>query len=184
MRKIKSIEEVTSKENFMIWFIMNCFPEGIDEETDMSMYDLIEEEYSFDTEWYDNFTNFYDGVFEENDGYVDDPNAIMIELNNHNELIIEFHPGDVIFFMNDSQIGCTGPEYEIKAITYKEYKELTKDLSPEKKLFLLPMVEITENEKTEFYKLVSMVLLNNNISSDCKNQIVEIIVNNCLTMDE
>ena len=115
---------------------------------------------------------------------MDDTDSIMIELNNHNELIIEFHPGDVIFFMNNCQIGCTGPEYKIKAITFKEYTELTKDLSLEKKLFLLPMVEVNENETTEFSELLSMLLSNYSISSSCKNQIIEIIINNCLTLDE
>ena len=111
-----------------MWFIMNCFPKGLDEENDMSIYDVIEENYSFDMDCFNKFTNYYDGVFEENDGYVDNPNSIIVQLNNHNELIIEFHPGDVIFFMNNIKIGCTGPDYSIGVIPIDEYIELTKGL--------------------------------------------------------
>ena len=101
MRNIISTEEVICEKDFFAWFIMNCFPEGLDEENDMSIYDVMEDNYSFDMDWFNKFTNYYDGVFEENDGYVDNPNSIRVQLNYHKELIIEFHPGDVIFFMNN-----------------------------------------------------------------------------------
>ena len=159
---------------------MNCFPEGLDEENDMSIYDVIEENYSFDMDWFNKFTNCCDGVFEENDGYVYNPNSIIVQLNNHNELMIEFHPGDIIFFMNNIKIGCTGPDYSIRAIPMDEYVELTKDLCYESKLFLLPMVEVKKFEETKFREMVGLIISNFNVKKSCEKQIVEIIINNCL----
>lgn len=180
MRNIVNVEEVIRKEDFAAWFIMNCFPEGLDEENDMSIYDVIEENYSFNTDWFNKFTGYFDGVFEENDGYVDNPNSIKIQLNIHNELIVEFHPGDIIFFMNNLKIGCTGPDYRIRVIPFKNYIELTKYLCYDSKLFLLPMVVISEDEKVEFREIVEDIIANSNIQRSCAKQIVEIIVNNCL----
>ncbi len=181
MRNIVNIEEVICKKDFFVWFIMNCFPEGLDKENDMSIYDVIEENYSFDIDWFNKFTNYYDGVFEENDGYVDNPNSIIVQLNNHNELIIEFHPGDVIFFMNNLKIGCTGPDYSIGVIPIDEYIELTKDLCYENKLFLLPMVEVKEYEEKKFREIVGFIISNLNIKKSCEKQVVEIIISNCLS---
>lgn len=180
MRNIVNVEDVMSKEDFVAWFIMNCFPEGLDEENDMSIYDVMEENYSFDTEWFNKFTCYYDGVFEENDGYVENPNAISVHLNNHNELTIEFHPGDIIFFMNDFEIGCTGPDYRIKVISFAEYCELTRNLGYENKLLLLPIVIVDEDEEAEFRKCVELILSNFNVRKSCLEPVVEIIVNNCM----
>ena len=181
MRNIVNIEEVINKRDFFVWFIMNGFPEGLDKDNDISIYDIIEENYSFDMDWLNKFTNYYDGIFEKNDGYVDNPNAIIVPLNNHNELCIEFHPGDVIFFMNDKKIGCTGPDYSIRVIPIDEYIELTRDLCYENKLFLLPMVEVKEYEEMKLREIVGHVISNFNIKKSCEKQIVEIIINNCLS---
>ena len=181
MRNIVDIRDITCKEDFFVWFIMNCFPKGLDEENDMSIYDVIEENYSLDIDWFNKFTSYYDGVFEENDGYIDNPNSIIVQLNNHKELIIEFHPGDVIFFMNSIKIGCTGAHYSIGAIPMDEYIELTKDLCYENKLFLLPMVEVKEYDETKFREIVEIIISKFNIKKSCEKQIIGIIINNCLS---
>ncbi len=46
-----------------------------------------------DTGWWDNFTKYYDGVLEESDGYVDEPETLICELAPAQTLKIEFHPG-------------------------------------------------------------------------------------------
>lgn len=180
MRNILNLEDVMYKKDFFVWFIMNCFPEGIDEENDMSIYDVIEENYSFDMDWFNELTNFYEGVFEDNDGYTDNPNSFSVYLNNNNELSIEFHPRDVIFFMNDSKIGCTEPDYSIKTVSFSKYLDLTEGLSYESQLFLLPMVEVKECEKIKFKEIVENIISKLNIEKSCEKQIVEIIINNCL----
>ena len=182
-RNILSIEEVINKKDFIPWFIMNCFPEGLDEANDMSIYDVIVENYSFNVEWYNQLTNYYDGVFDEGDGYVDNPNAISIPLNN-NELLIEFHPGDVLFYMNAIEIGRTGPDYNIGVISFNEYIDLTRDLSYETKLFLLPMVGVKECDMLQFREIVESIIGYFEILKSCKKQIVEITMNNCLIKGE
>ena len=179
MRNILNVEEVLCKKDFFIWFIMNSFPVGVDEKNDMSIYDVIEENYTFDMDWYNKFTRYYDGVFDETDGYVDTPNAIFVPLNN-GELIIEFHPGDIIFIMNNKKIGSTGADYNIGAITMDEYMDLTNNLPYETKLFLLPMVSIKECETAKFRNIIELIISNYKIKKNCKKQIVEIILNNCL----
>ena len=72
-----------------MWFIMNCFPKGLDEENDMSIYDVIEENYSFDMDCFNKFTNYYDGVFEENDGYVETVPGKGVYIANKNKEIIK-----------------------------------------------------------------------------------------------
>lgn len=183
MRNIVKIDKLMKRKDFIVWFIMNCFPEGVDEESDMSIYDVIEENYIFDMDWFNNFTNYYDGVFEENDGYVDNPNSIVVLLNNNNELIIEFHPGYVIFFLNNIEIGCTGPHYNIKSISFNKYIELTENVEYDGKLFLLPMIKVSEEEKKEFEKILWELVSKYQIKECCLKQIVKIIINNCSSYD-
>jgi hypothetical protein len=90
MRNIVNIEEVINKRDFFVWFIMNGFPEGLDKDKDMSIYDVIEENYSFDMDWFNKFTNYYDGIFEENDGYVDNPNAIIISYSDEDLIYMQY----------------------------------------------------------------------------------------------
>ena len=66
-------------------------------------------------------------------------------------------------------------------IPFKNYIELTKDLGYESELFLLPMVMISEDEEVEFREIVEDIIANFNIQKSCEKQIVEIIVNNCLS---
>lgn len=95
IRNVVDIEKIKCKKDFFVWFIMNCFPKGIDEENDMSMYEVIEN-YSFDTNWVNKLTNYYDGVFEENDGYVDNPNSLIAHLNNQ----CDWDGSDIFSFSN------------------------------------------------------------------------------------
>ena len=41
MRNIISVEKIMCDKNFIMWFLMNNFPEGIDEENDLSMNEII-----------------------------------------------------------------------------------------------------------------------------------------------
>ena len=83
--------------------------------------------------------------------------------------------------MNNLKIGSTGPDYSIRVIPIDEYIKLTKDLCYENKLFLLPMVEVKEYEETKFREIVGLIISNFNIKKSCEKQIVEIIINNCLS---
>ena len=91
------------------------------------MTELIQEKCILDKDWIDNLTSYYDGVFDENDGYVDTPKAVAIKLSNGDEFCVEFHPGDTIYYINE-------------------------------KIFLLPMVKITLEEKDELAKVIKLIL--------------------------
>lgn len=71
------------------------FPTALDEETDMSLTELMAESGMRDTIWWDNFTKYYDRVLEKSDGYVDEPEILICELAPTQTLKIEFHPGDL-----------------------------------------------------------------------------------------
>lgn len=99
------------------------------------MTELIQEKCILDKDWIDNLTSYYDGVFDENDGYVDTPKAVAIKLSNGDEFCVEFHPGDTIYYINDIQIGCTGSSYMIRNISLAQFYEYTSNIMIVKKYF-------------------------------------------------
>ncbi len=158
MRQIIEYIELLSNSSFIPWFLMNNFPEGIDDSNECSLMELIQETCILDKEWIDKLTGYYDGVFDENDGYIDTPKAVVISLSNGDELCVEFHPGDTIYYINGNQIGCTGPSYMIRSISLTQFFEYTSNLNDSKKILLLPMVKITFEEKDELSNIINLVL--------------------------
>ena len=70
-----SLEDLEFKnKKFWTGFIISSFPTSLNEETDMTLYELIEENemVHIDINWWNDFTKYYDGVFEE---------AIMAQLS-------------------------------------------------------------------------------------------------------
>lgn len=61
-----------SNRNFWVGYMAASFPTAWEEETDMSLTELMIENGMCDTGWWDNFTKYYDGVLEESDGYIDE----------------------------------------------------------------------------------------------------------------
>ena len=145
-----------SNLNFWIRFIATSFPTALEEETDMSLTELITENGMCDTSWWDNFTKYYDGVLEESDGYVDEPETIICELVPAKILIREFLPGDTVYYINDKQIACTGGHYNIQVIPFKKLLNSIKD----KQIFLLllPLAVIDSPDKDEATQIISNVL--------------------------
>ena len=107
-----------SNKDFWTGFIATSFPTAIDEETDMSLPEIMEESNLGNAMWWKHFTKYYDGVIEESDGYIDDPETFTCNLTPAQRLKIEFHPGDTVYFINDKQIGCTGGEYCIQIFPF------------------------------------------------------------------
>lgn len=168
-------------ENRKFWtgFIVTSFPTSLDEETDMTLSELIEENEMIDTDinWWSEFTKYYDGVFEETDGYVDNPEMLICKLTDTQTLKIEFHPSDTIFYINDSKIACTGGEYNIQIFPFTDllkYIESRKD----NRLFLLllPLVVIGEKDIVCAIEIISSALQEVFDKSLC-NQFAKCIVN-------
>ena len=107
------------------------------------------------------FLKEYDGVFDEEDGYIENPRKLSVRLKNDNLLEIEFHPGDTVFYLNKENIGCTGPHFYIHKISLAQLKELVldTDFAEEKFFLLLPMVFIEENEIEEMTSIISQYLV-------------------------
>ena len=135
MKKI-NIEEIDHL-NFWINYFGCCYPNGYDEEEDISVSELMEELYTENAgKWWEKFTGYYEGICDESDGYLDDPTTLEEALTTDKILKIEFHPGDILYFINDDQVGSTGPHWELQAIPYKEVEQLL-SLQNGRQLFLL-----------------------------------------------
>ena len=63
MRELVDIKVFENSKDIFIWFLMNGFPEGLDEENDMALAEIIEEVFIIDTKTVDEFTGYYDGVY-------------------------------------------------------------------------------------------------------------------------
>lgn len=122
--------------NFWISYFGICYPNGYDEQEDISVSELMEAFYTEEAgSWWEDFTGYYDGVLDESDGYLDEP-ATLEEPLPGKTLKIEFHPGDILYFFNGEPIGSTGPHWKLKTIPYKELEQLL-SLKNGRQLFLL-----------------------------------------------
>ena len=79
MRELVDISLIEDCKDILLWFLMNGFPEGLDEDSDKAITEIIEEHFDIDRNVIDEFTGYYDGVFDDNDGYVDAPKSVKIK---------------------------------------------------------------------------------------------------------
>ncbi len=87
-----------SNQKFWTGFFATSFSTALEEETDMSLSEMIEENKLADINWWSKFTKYYDGVLEETDGCVDESEMLICNLTATQTLKIEFHPGDIECF--------------------------------------------------------------------------------------
>ena len=64
MRKI-DIKLFENSKNLLLWFITVNFPEGYDEEMDISFIEFMEENYKFDEDEINMVTQFFDVVMDQ-----------------------------------------------------------------------------------------------------------------------
>lgn len=149
-------EEVDIKElnfnnkSFWISFFCASYPNAVDEETDFTLYDILDEEDLADENvmnWWEDFTGYYEGVLNETDGYLEEPAALTVPVDETENLKIEFHPGDIIYYINDKKIGSTGPHFELHAIPYKKIEQISVgEYGKELYFLLLPIAKLEEND--------------------------------------
>lgn len=157
MKNILNLNDLyNEREQFWTFFFSKCYPNGYFEEKDIELSEYIREKYNVALKWVDDFTKYYDGVLDEEDGYVENPRKVTIDLAHNNLLKVEFHPGDTIFYLNKDTIGCTGPHFNLHKISWTELKNLlvNTDNKEWKFFFLLPMVFIKQNEIDESLKII------------------------------
>lgn len=159
MKKI-CIEDVDCL-NFWIHYFGCCYPNGYDESKDISVSELMEELYTEEAgNWWKQFTGYYEGVLDESDGYLEHPTTLEAMLPDK-ILKIEFHPGDILYFINDEQVGSTGPHWEVQTIPYKDVEQLL-SLKNGRQLFLLllPLTFTGEEEIQSVRKKVAEQMRN------------------------
>lgn len=122
--------------------------------------------------WWDSLTG-YSEEFEESEENVENPNSIPIEFQNHVNLIIEFHPGNTYYFLEnhlskeEAAIGDIGGHWALPMLRWDEVVLLSKNVKPVTEienyssfvmLLLLPCVWLTKDED---FKKVRRVLTEN-----------------------
>lgn len=180
MRIYVDYSDLINNDSFLLWYLMVSFPIGLNEEED-DISEIMSEKYydKIDQNFINELTGYYDGIFDKTDGYVDNPKAVKIDFNN-NELTVEFHAGDTIYFLNDKEIGFTGCEYFIQKIPFVDFKKYIKGKESLEILFILPMVQIVEGEIEQFRKIVIDVIGNiKTLDNDFEN-ICYCVISNCL----
>ncbi|MBE6752777.1 MAG: hypothetical protein E7559_00235 [Ruminococcaceae bacterium] len=147
--------------NIAFWagFTASAFPTALDEETDMTAAEILSETDLADMGWWDEFTGYYDGVMDDADGYVDDPNCFECALTDTQTLKIEFHPGDIVYFAGGNQIGCTGGEYDIQKFPYSQLRDYSSAQQDELLYLLLLPLAVIEESEAEDAKAVTTAIL-------------------------
>lgn len=150
------LEDIINNKDFWLYFFSTNFPNAYDEESNITLGEYINDKYNISKTWVNELTKYYKEVFDLNDGYVDEPKMILLELNNQDAFKIEFHPGDTIYYLNDKKIGCTGPDFMIHNISWEQFKQFTLNFKyVDIIMFLiLPMVYISKSETDEFIKFI------------------------------
>lgn len=134
------------------WFIYFCSHFGAvsDEEIDdIALQPAFSIDFDCASEWWDDFTQSYDGVFEEADGQIEDPTIVQIPFASSVYLQVQFHPGDTYFGLTDPvggalcEIGNVGPHWRLPFFRWQEVLSLvaaTKLSTRESEMALLLML--------------------------------------------
>lgn len=162
-----------SNKEFWFSFLAVSYPNGYDEETDMSVDDLVGE-YA-DVQWWDEFTGYDEELFEIMDGYSETPTTVEVRLDDNRNLTVEFHPGDILYFINGEQIGSTGPHWKLQVFGFNEIENLlTQENGVILFWLLLPLAKVDKDVEMVERKLSEM-LETFFESSDC-NEIAKCVV--------
>ncbi len=167
-------------KSFWLYFISTQFPNASDETSDTGLDEFISENYELDYEWIDSFTQYYDGVIDENDGYVDNPNYISLVLNNH-DFKIEFHAGDTLYFLDGIQIGCTGPHFILRTLSFSDFTELTESIGDARLILLVtPMLALEKQNVSYISKIIKSGLAMLNFDKEHIETMSEMIISGLL----
>ena len=113
--------------------------------------------------WYNKFTGWHPGIFDESDGYSDDPGSIRIALANGIELRAEFHPGDMYWSLRgadgaEAAVANVGPHWALPGLRWQEATAISA-AAPRNRwavtLLLLPVVWITAGDDAKAARRVA-----------------------------
>lgn len=156
MRNYINYESIQNEPNFWLWFLAMHFLDSwnAQTQTDQTLFELLWDNYEINEEWCNQFTGYYEGIFEKNDGYSDNPTSLQLELSNGVLFVMEFHPGESVFYLGEEEVSCIGPHTNIHKIAWKDFAEYTSLLDSRQKILLLPILAITSKEQNELEQLV------------------------------
>lgn len=171
-----SFDKVINNDSFWLYFLAGEFPNALDEVSDASLSELIDENYKSDWEWINEFTQYSENIFDENDGYVDNPNTIEISLNNHS-FKIEFHPGDTVYFMDGDEIGCTGSHFILGKLSFQSFTELIDGVEDVRiPLLVLPMLTMEEQYIPNIRRIIQNGLESLDLKKEHITKITDMII--------
>ena len=165
-----------SNKDFWSGFIASSFPTALDEKTDMSLSEIIEENSLADVKWWNHFTGYYDGILDKSDGYSDNPKTFTCNLTSTQILKIEFHLCDIVYYINNNQIGCTGAEYHIFIFPFADLLKYAKNNTDNRIFLLLLPLTIIYKQDIQYAITKISTILNNIFDTPFCNQLAEIIV--------
>jgi len=151
MKKQIDIKELGFyNKNFWIGFFCAAYLNAADEETDFTIYDILDEADVINKEvmdWWEKFTGYYEGVLDETDGYLDEPATLEIFIDKKENLKIEFHPGDIIYYMNKKKIGNLGAHFKLQTMPYKRIAQINvREYEKESYFLLLPIAKLEKDD--------------------------------------
>ena len=124
---------------------------------DLSVEEIVSQ--FADMEWWDDFTGYDEEVFEENDGYLEEPMSVEVILDGNRTLKVEFHPGDILYYINGESVGSTGPHWKLQVFDFAEIAQfLTKENGEIVFGLLLPLARISANDVSEAEKRIEVML--------------------------
>lgn len=148
-------------ENTNFWLNYFClsYPNSYNESTGFTVRDIIEENATIEISWWDTFTGYYNGILEDSDGYLENPTTFIASIGTNMTLKIEFHPGDIIYFINNKKIGSIGPHWKLQSLPYNTIRELLLQTNGIQLFFLLlPLAMVESKERVSVEKEIQELL--------------------------
>jgi hypothetical protein len=113
--------------------------------------------------WYHEFTGWYPGIFDESDGYSDDPATVHVALAKSVQLYAHFHPGDQYWFLASEgasgvMLANIGPHWALPGLRWQEaiaIGEAAPDNGWVATLLLLPIVWLTYGDDVSAARLAA-----------------------------
>lgn len=184
MKKIE-FDFISGNKSFWLYFISTSFPNAIDEELNIDLSDLIYHEYDhmIDQAWVNEFVQFSEEMMNENDGYINEPNTLNLNLNAHN-FQIAFHPGDTIYLLDGNEIGCTGSHFKLRTIQFYDFIEMLSGIADKKiPLLLLPMLALEKFYISQVRKIVRKGINSLEFKDEHIDKITDMILSGLLEYD-
>lgn len=177
--KIVDFNEIKDNECFWLYFFSTAFPLALDADEDISLSEFIYENYdciSEASEWVDSFVQYTDGIMEENGGYAENPTSVVLKAEN-DEFVIQYHPGDTLYFQNGDAIGSTGPHYDIHKLDFQMFQSVTEKTDDfQKAILILPIVSVRKSEARAAKELISELIMKLPVRPEHRTKIIGMIL--------